>query len=73
LALIWAAAADELPPDDAVGAADEGGAETAAELAAPLALADGLEPDDEPPPLLLQAATATVSTATEARKNTLTG
>jgi hypothetical protein len=70
--LIWATAADELPPEEAVGAADEGGAETAAELGAPLAVADGLEPDDEPPPLL-QAATAAVSAASAARENILTG
>jgi hypothetical protein len=70
LALIWDAA--EPPPDDAEGAADEGAAELAAELAGPLALADGLEPDDEPP-LLPQAATVTASTASAATENTLTG
>jgi hypothetical protein len=68
LALIWDASAAEPPPGDAEGAADEG----AAELAGPLTLADGLEPDDEPPPLP-QAATVTASTASAATENTLTG
>jgi hypothetical protein len=74
LALIWDAAADEPPPDDAEGAADEGAAagELAGPLALALALADALEPDDEPP-LLPQAATVTASTASAARGNTLTG
>jgi hypothetical protein len=72
LALIWDASAAEPPPDDAEGAADVGAAELAAELAMPLALADGLEPDDEPP-LLPQAATVIASTASAAMENTLTG
>jgi hypothetical protein len=67
LALIWDASAAEPPPDEA-----EGAAELAAELAGPLALADGLEPDDEPP-LLPQAATVIASTASAAMENTLTG
>jgi hypothetical protein len=69
LALICAAA-DALPlPDDVVGAADVG----AAELAPPLALADALEPGDEPPPLLHAATATAASTANAAIENTLTG
>jgi hypothetical protein len=78
LALICDASAAEPPaepPDDAEGAADVGAAELGAELATPLPLAEGLEPDDEPP-LLPQAATVIASTATAtgaAMENTLTG
>jgi hypothetical protein len=78
LALIWVAALDDPPPEEAPPAgeaderADEGAAELAAALAGLLALADGLEPDDEPP-LLPQAATVTASAASAAMENTLTG
>jgi hypothetical protein len=73
LALIWATAAGLLP-EGALAAADVGGAAPAEVVAGALAPALALEPDDEPLPLLLQAATATAgSRANVAMEITRTG